>query len=94
VTDMEISAFLSGPRNPEHETLLRLIGGSILNPHGAEAEDEAPAENAGREWSDGELNELGNMLVRGLSIEEIARRLRRDHGDVRDKVAEVGQACR
>jgi hypothetical protein len=41
-----------------------------------------------------ELNELGNMLVRGLSIEEIARRLRRDHGDVRDKVAEVGRACR
>jgi DNA-binding NarL/FixJ family response regulator len=40
------------------------------------------------------LTELGNMLVRGLSIEEIARRLRRDHGDVRDKVAEVGRACR
>jgi hypothetical protein len=45
--------------------------------------------NAARGWSDGELNELGNMLVRGLSIEEIARLLRRDHGEVRDKVAEV-----
>ena len=94
VSDIEISAFLSGPRNPEHEALLRLIGASILGPLGAEAEAEPPSENAGREWSDVELNELGNMLVRGLSIEEIARRLRRDHGDVRDKVAEVGRACR
>jgi hypothetical protein len=49
---------------------------------------------AGRDWSDGELNELGNMLVRGLSIEEIARRLRRDHGEVQDKVVEIGRACR
>jgi hypothetical protein len=44
-----------------------------------------------REWSDAEMNALGEMLVRGVSI---ARRLRRDHGDVRDKVAEVGRACR
>ena len=94
VTDLDLGAFLSGPGSPEHEALLRLIGASILDPHGAEAEDEPPAENAGREWSDGELNELGNMLVRGLSIEEIARRLRRDHSDIRDKVAEVGRACR
>jgi hypothetical protein len=34
VTDMELGAFLSGPRNPEHEALLRLIGASILDPHG------------------------------------------------------------
>jgi hypothetical protein len=32
------------------------------------------------------------MLLRGLSIEEIARRLRRDNCEVRDKVAEVAQA--
>jgi DNA-binding NarL/FixJ family response regulator len=94
VTDIELGAFLSGPQNPEHEALLRLIGASILDPRAAEAEDELLAENAGREWSEGELNELGNMLVRGLSIEEIARRLSRDHGNVRDKVAEVGRACR
>jgi hypothetical protein len=50
--------------------------------------------NTGREWSDGELNELGNMLVRGLSIEEIARLLRRDHSEVQDKVVEIGRACR
>jgi hypothetical protein len=35
--------------------------------------------DTGREWSDAELTELGNMLVRGLSIEEIAQLLRRDH---------------
>ena len=94
VTDIEIDAFLSGPRSPEHEALLRLIGASILDPQGAEADDEAPAVNTGREWSDAEMNALGEMLVRGVSIEEIARRLRRDHGEVRDKVAEVGRACR
>ena len=49
--------------------------------------------NAEREWSEAELTQLGNMLVRGLSIEEIARRLRRDNREVRDKVAEVGRFC-
>jgi DNA-directed RNA polymerase specialized sigma24 family protein len=34
------------------------------------------------------------MLVRGLSIEEIARVLGRDHGEVQDKVVEIGRACR
>jgi hypothetical protein len=94
VTDMEISAFLSGPRNPEHEALLRLIGASILNPRGAKADDEPLAVNTGREWSNAEMNALGEMLVRGVSIEEIAHRLRRDRDEVRDKVAEVGRACR
>ena len=92
VIDIEIGAFLSGPRNPEHEALLRLIGTSILDPQAAGADDEPPAVK--REWSDAELNELGNMLVRGLSIEEIARLLRRDHDDVQNKVVEIGQACR
>jgi hypothetical protein len=50
--------------------------------------------NAGREWSEAELKELGNMLLRGVPIEEIARVLRRDNREVRDKVAEVGRACR
>ena len=53
-----------------------------------------PVGNTGREWSDGELNELGNMLLSCLSIEEIARLLPRDQREVRDKVAEVGRACR
>jgi len=44
--------------------------------------------------SDAEMNALGEMLVRGVSMDEIARRLRRDHGDVRDKVVEVGRGCR
>jgi hypothetical protein len=94
VTDIELGAFLSGPQNPEREALLRLIGASILNPRGAEADDEPLAVNAGNEWSDADMKELGVMLLRGLSIEEIARLLRRDHGEVRDKVAEVGRACR
>jgi hypothetical protein len=94
VIDTEIDDFLSGPQSPEHEALLRLVGASILNPRGAKADDGPLAVNTGREWSDAEMNALGEMLVRGVSIEEIARRLRRDKVEVRDKVAEVGRACR
>jgi hypothetical protein len=94
VTDIELGAFLGGPGSPEHEALLRLIGASIFNPRGAEADDEPLAVNTGREWSDAEMNALGEMLVRGVSIDEIARRLRRDKVEIRDKVAEVGRACR
>ena len=92
VTDVEIGDFLSGPPHPEQEALLRRIGALIVDPQGAEVGDE-PAAEAGREWSDAELTRLGNLLVRGLSIEEIAQLLRRDHREVRDKVAEVGRAC-
>ena len=38
-----------------------------------------------RWWSEAELRELGDMLVRGLSIKEIAPLSGRDHGEVRDK---------
>jgi hypothetical protein len=94
VTDMDLGIFLGGPRHPEHEALLRLIGNFILDPDSADVEDEAPVVNTGREWTNAELRELGNLLLRGLSMEEIARLLRRDHNEVRDKVAEVGRACR
>ena len=94
VTDIELGAFLSGPQNPEREALLRLIGASILNPRGVEVDDEPAAVDTRGEWSDAELHELGDMLVRGVPIEEISRRLRRDHVEIRDKVAEVGRACR
>jgi hypothetical protein len=90
VTDVEIDDFLGGPQSPEREALLRVIGAFIVDPQGAEAAGVVTR----REWSDAELKELGEMLLRGLSIEEIARLLRRDHGEVRDKVAEVGRACR
>jgi hypothetical protein len=90
VTDVEIGAFLSSPRSPEQIALLRLIGTLMLDPQGTDAGAEPSAVNTAREWSDAELTELGNMLVRGLSMEEIARLLRRDHGDVQDKVVEVG----
>jgi hypothetical protein len=62
-------------------------------PQGAEAEEPSGVD-ASREWSDAELKELGEMLLRGLSLKEIARLLRRDHREVRDKIAEVGRACR
>ena len=91
VSDIELGAFLSGPRNPEHDALLRLIGASILDPRGGEADDEPAAVDTRGEWSDAELKELGNMLVRGLSIEEIRRRLRRDLGEVRDKIVSVAR---
>jgi hypothetical protein len=93
-TDVEIDEFLSGPQSPERDALLRVIGASIVGPQGAEAGEEPSGANIGREWSDAELTELGNVLVRGLSIEEIARRLGRNNREVRDKVAEVGRACR
>src|SRR5438874_835788 len=94
VTDIELGAFLSGPGSPEHEALLRLIGASILNPRGAEADYESLPVNTGREWSDAEMNALGEMLVRGVLMDEIARRLRRDKVEVRDRVVELGRACR
>jgi hypothetical protein len=94
VTDIDLGAFLSGPRNPEQDALLRWVGNLMCNPQGAEADAEQPAANTGKEWSDVELSELGNMLVRGLSMDEIARFLRRDHSEVRDKVVELGRACR
>jgi hypothetical protein len=94
VTDVEIDEFLGGPQNPERDALLRVIGASIVDPQGAEAGAELSGANIRREWSDAELSELGNMLVRGLSVEEIARPLGRDNREVRDKVAEVGRACR
>ena len=68
------------------------IGASILDPHGAAAGDEPPAVKTSWKWTDAELKELGNMLLGGLSIEEIAHRLPRDKVEVRDKVAEVGRA--
>src|SRR5207237_7333137 len=94
VTDIELGVFLSGPGSPEHEALLRLIGASIFNPRGAEADDEPLAVNTGRERSDAEMNALGEMLVRVVSIDEIARRLRGDKIEVRDRVVEVSGACR
>ena len=94
LTDIELGAFLNGPKNPEREALLRIIGAFISCTDRDEAEGDQAAENTGKEWSDPELVELGNMLIRGLSMEEIARLLRRDHVEVRDKVVEVGQACR
>jgi hypothetical protein len=78
VTDIEIATFLSGPPHPEQKALLRVIGASIVDPQGTAVENEPPGTDTEREWSDADLTELGNMLVRGLSIEEIAQLLDRD----------------
>ena len=94
VTHVEIDDFLSGPQSPERDALLRAIGSLIIDPQGAEAEEEPPVMNPNKEWSDAELKEVGDMLLRGCSIEEIARLLRRDYREVQNKVAEVGRACR
>src|SRR5690349_21844322 len=93
MTDVDIGAFLSGQRHPEQDALLRLIGTAMLDRPAADADAEMSGAARRREWSEAELSELGEMLVRGLAIEEITHRLRRDHREVRDKVAEVGRAC-
>ena len=94
VTDIEIGTFLAGQQNPEQLALLRVIGSFVAGTDSAKAEDDRATENTGREWSDTELTELGNMLMRGLSIQEIARQLRREHGEVRGKIVEVARVCR
>jgi hypothetical protein len=64
VTDIEIATFLDGSPHPEQEVLLRVIGASIADPHGAAVEGEQPAADTRREWSDVDLTQLGNLLVR------------------------------
>jgi hypothetical protein len=94
VTDIPIDAFLSGPRNPEHEALLSLIGTLAPDTQGTVTGDDRPVGNVGREWTDAELVELEDLLMCEISIQEIARLLQREQGDVRDKVVEIGQNCR
>jgi hypothetical protein len=94
VTDILIDAFLSGPRNPEHEALLRLLGGSLPETHEADTAIEQVTELAGREWSDAEVCELEDLLLCDIPIPEIVRLLGREHDDVRNQVAAVGRACR
>ena len=76
VTEIDLDAFLSGPRNHEQDALLRLIGTLILDPHGAVMTDSPtwiPAGSGGMR----SCASLGDMLPRGLSIEEVARLLLR-----------------
>ena len=42
-------------------------------------------------WSADELTELGDLLLREISIQEIARLLGRDLNDVENKVVEEGE---
>jgi hypothetical protein len=65
VRDTEIEAFLSGPRNPEHEALLRLIGSFIYGRDGPKSGNNQSHESTSKGWSNAELTELGNMLWAG-----------------------------
>src|SRR5262245_15115193 len=88
VTDIPIDAFLSGPRNPEHEALLHLIGTLVPDTQGADTDTLGLSKKTGRKWSGAELTELEDLLMCEVSTREIARLMRRDHEDIRDKVAE------
>jgi len=45
-------------------------------------------------WSEIDLLDLGHMLTRKAPIKEIASFLRRSPAEVRDKIAELGRACK
>jgi hypothetical protein len=94
VTDIEIATFLSGPPHPEQKALLASLGPRSSIRGAPRLRTNRPARTPKREWSDADLTALGNMLVRGLSIEEIAQLLDRDRGDIQDKVVEKGRTCR
>jgi hypothetical protein len=55
--------------------------------------DHAPVK-IGTRWSEMDLVDLGHMLTRELPIKEIASHLRRSPAEVRDKIAELGRACK
>jgi len=50
--------------------------------------------NTGMRWSEMDLVDLGHMLTREVPIKEIAGHLCRSPAEVRDKIAELGQACK
>jgi hypothetical protein len=55
--------------------------------------DQAHA-NIGTRWSEMDLVDLGHMLTREMPIKEIASHLCRSPAEVRDKIADLGQACK
>ena len=73
VTDIDIGAFLNGPRNAEQEALLRVIGGLICGTNPADTNDGQSSENTGKEWSDAELTGLGNAHARPAARGDRAR---------------------
>jgi hypothetical protein len=50
--------------------------------------------NTGVRWSEMDLVDLGHMLTREVPIKEIASYLCRSQAEVRDKIAELGRACK
>jgi len=60
----------------------------------ADVHDNSPEVENAKRWSDAELLKLGDMLLGNASIDQIARALRRDQREVRDKIVEVSGACK
>ena len=52
-----------------------------------------PEGNRPRKWSADELTELGDLLLREISIQEIARLLGREFDDVENTVFEAGESA-
>jgi hypothetical protein len=50
--------------------------------------------NTGMRWSEMDLVDLGHVLTRRVPIKAIASYLCRSRAEVRDKIAELGQACK
>jgi hypothetical protein len=50
--------------------------------------------NTGMRWSEMDLVDLGHMLTRELPIKEIASHLCRSPAEVRDKITQLGRACK
>jgi hypothetical protein len=50
--------------------------------------------NTGTRWSEMDLVDLGHMLTREVPIQQIANHLCRSPAEVRDKIAELGRACK
>jgi hypothetical protein len=91
VTDIPIAGFLSGPRNPEHEALLRLIGTSLPNAHEAAPASEETTETAGEEWC--RAVRAGRLdYVRTLDTGDCTAS-RPGAGGCQNKVVEIGRSC-
>jgi len=56
--------------------------------------DNRPNLNTGTEWPQMDLTDLMDMLLRGESIAEMADFLCRSRREVREKVIQLGDACK
>jgi hypothetical protein len=71
-TDIPVGAFLSGPRNPEHEALMHLIGTLVADTHRADTDHAGAIEKTVRKWSGAELRAGRLAYVRSLDTGDCA----------------------